>query len=310
MTELNKLLGVSMNLSTAYHPQTDGQTERVNQEIEQFLRVFVNHRQDDWAEWLPIAEFAYNNRIHSATRQTPFRLDSGQDPRLGSEPIRTGTVEAASDFAKRIKSAEEEAKSALKKAAEDMARYYDAHRSEAPEYSIGDLVWLDARDISTDRPTKKLSDKWLGPYKVDKVLSRSAIRLKLPRTMRVHPVFHVSKLRPFKPDPIVERSARPPPPPVLKGGETEEYEVERIENSRLFRRKLQYLVKWKGYPPSDNEWLPEANLENAPDLVQDFHKAHPEAPRRINAVHFAQIHFQLRETLTEPELDLPDWSMH
>ena len=188
-------------------------------------------------------------------------------------------MEEASDFAKQIKQAEEEAKSALRKAADDMARFYDAHRSEAPEYTAGDQVWLDAHNITTDRPTKKLSDKWLGPYRVDKVISRSAIRLTLPRTMQIHPVFHVSKLRPFRPDLIAECASRPPPP-VVRGGE-EEYEVERIENSRLFRRKLQYLVKWKGYPPSDNEWLPEANLGNAPDLVHDFHDRHPEAPWRI-----------------------------
>src|SRR5260221_5018645 len=98
--ELATLLGVKLTPSTSYHPQTDGQMERVNQEIEAYLQVFVSHRQDDWADWLPLAEFAYNNKVHAATRQTPFELDAGQHPCLGVEPTRTSTVEAADTFAR------------------------------------------------------------------------------------------------------------------------------------------------------------------------------------------------------------------
>jgi len=98
MRELNRLLGIQTTPSTAYHPQTDGQTERVNQEIEQYLRLFVNHRQDDWVEWLPLAEFTHNNRIQASTRQTPFMLNYGQHPRLGVEPIRATKIELVEDF--------------------------------------------------------------------------------------------------------------------------------------------------------------------------------------------------------------------
>src|SRR6266436_1820528 len=111
--ELATLLGVKLTPSTSYHPQTDGQTEHVNQEIEAYLRVFVSHRQDDWANWLPLAEFAYNNKVHAATRWTPFELDAGQHPHLGVEPTRTLTVEAADTFARRLDCAQEEAKAAL-----------------------------------------------------------------------------------------------------------------------------------------------------------------------------------------------------
>jgi hypothetical protein len=197
MRELNSLLRIKANFSTAFHPQMDRQTERVNQEIEQYLHIFVNHHQNDWVEWLPIAEFAYNNQVHSSTHQTPFQLDSEQDPCLGTEPIHSGMIEATLDFITHMWKATDEAQSTLWKAAEDMAHFYDAHRAEAPEYIAGDQVWLDARDISTDQPTRKPSDKWLGPYKVNKVISHSAICLKLPTSMKIHPVFHVSKLRPF-----------------------------------------------------------------------------------------------------------------
>src|SRR5260221_7579602 len=97
--KLAALLGVKLTPSTSYHLQTNGQTEHVNQEIEAYLRVFVSHRQDDWANWLLLAEFAYNNKVHTATCWTPFELDAGQHPRLGVEPMRTSTVEAADAFA-------------------------------------------------------------------------------------------------------------------------------------------------------------------------------------------------------------------
>ncbi len=98
--KLAALLGVKLTPSTSYHLQTDGQTEHMNQEIEAYLRVFVSHQQDDWADWLPLAEFAYNNKVHAATRWTLFELDAGQHPRLGVEPTRTSTVEAADTFAR------------------------------------------------------------------------------------------------------------------------------------------------------------------------------------------------------------------
>jgi Chromo (CHRromatin Organisation MOdifier) domain len=309
MRELNSLLGIKANFSMAFHPQMDRQMEQVNQEIEQYLRIFINHHQNDWVEWLPIAEFAYNNQVHSSTHQTPFQLNSRQDPCLGTEPIHSGTIKATLDFITHMQKAMDEAQSALQKATEDMAHFYDAHCAEAPEYIAGDQVWLDTWDISTDWPTKKLSDKWLRPYKVKKVISHSAIHLKLPTLMKIHPVFHISKLHPFQPDPIIKQAAHPPPPPVLRGGE-EEYEVKWIKNSWYFWRKLQYLVKWRDYPASDNEWIPEANLENAPDVIQAFHWTHLEAPRQINAVEFASIPFCATQFLTEPPSYLPDWLMH
>src|SRR5260221_3942197 len=126
--ELAALLRVKLTPSTSYHPQTDGQMERVNQEIEAYLRVFVSHQQDDWADWLPLVEFTYNNKVHAATHQTPFELDAGQHPHLGVEPMRTLTVEAADTFARRLDRAQEEAKATLEQAAHDMKQYYDRCR--------------------------------------------------------------------------------------------------------------------------------------------------------------------------------------
>src|SRR6266581_6605371 len=152
-SKLAALLGIKLTPSTPYHPQTDGQMERVNQEIEAYLRVFINHRQDDWADWLPLAEFAYNNHIHSSTCQTPFELDTGQHPRMGTEPTRMSKVEAADVFSSRMMKMQEEVKAVLEHAADEMAHYYDHNHETAPTYQEGDQVWLSTQNYTNDHPT-------------------------------------------------------------------------------------------------------------------------------------------------------------
>jgi len=142
--------------------------ERVNQELDQFLRLFVNERQDDWYDLLPIAEFQHNNHVHSATQQPPFLLDTGRIPRMGFEPRQDpSSLETVNEFTKRMESATEEAKSAICKAQEDMARYYNRRRSLAPVFKPGDRVYLDTSDIRTTRPSPKLSHRRLGPFEVE-----------------------------------------------------------------------------------------------------------------------------------------------
>src|SRR5882672_5702334 len=150
----------------------DGQTEQVNQEVEQFLRLFVNQRQDDWYEWLGIAEFAYNDQIHASTSSSLFMMDTGQNPRLGIEPLRESRLKTLNDFTSQMEVATKEACSALSRAVDDMARFYDTHRREAPLYMVRDKVWLNGQNITTTRPMKKLDHKWLSPYLVDKVISQ------------------------------------------------------------------------------------------------------------------------------------------
>src|SRR5882724_601904 len=177
---LSHLLGIRVAASMAYHPQTDSQTERVNQEVEQFLRLFVNQWQDDWYKWLAIAEFSYNDWIHASTRLSPFMMDTGQNPRLGIEPLRESRLETLNDFTSWMEAATKEAHSALSQAADDMAHFYDAHRRDAPLYTVRDKVWLNGQNITTTCLMKKLDHKWLGLYPVDKVISQNAYRLKLP----------------------------------------------------------------------------------------------------------------------------------
>jgi len=103
MRELNGILGIKSKLSTAFHPQTDRQTERVNQELEQYLRMFINHRQEQWPEWLGMAEFAYNNKMHLSTQTSPFKANYRQDPRIGFKRKKKGKYEGAEKFIEKIK---------------------------------------------------------------------------------------------------------------------------------------------------------------------------------------------------------------
>jgi hypothetical protein len=194
--ELYRLLGIKVAATTAYHPQGDGQTERVNQELEQYLRLFISQRQDDWVDLLPLAEFQYNNHVHSATQHPPFLLETGRLPRMGFEPDqRPSKVESVNEFAERMRSTLDEAKSALAKSKDDMARYYNQRRTPAPDFQPGDKVYLDAADITTARPSRKLSHKHLGPFPIERKVGNNAYRLRLPSAMsRIHPVDSTTNL--------------------------------------------------------------------------------------------------------------------
>jgi len=147
MWELNRMLGIESKLLTAFYPQTDGQTERVNQELEQYLRMFIDHRQEQWPDWLGTAEFAYNNKVHSSTKISPFKANYRQDSRMGFEMRRKGKYKGAEKFVIKMKEVQEEAKVALGKVQEEIKKYADRKRTEVDEYKVGDLVMLSTKDL-------------------------------------------------------------------------------------------------------------------------------------------------------------------
>jgi hypothetical protein len=297
MHDLYRLLGIESNASTAYHPQTDGQTERINQEVEHYLRVFSNYRQNDWSEWLPLAEFSYNDKVQSSSGYSPFFLNYGYHPWKGTGYRRDVKVEAAKEFADRMHQTRSEAECALKRAAEDMKRFYDRKRSESHDFKVGDQVWLESTHISSDRPAKKLDDKRYGPFKILQKHGASAYKLALPTTWKaIHPVFNECVLSPFKPAEFPSQKKPPPPPSVLVDG-YEEQEVEEILDSRVRRDKLEYLVHWKGYPREEREWLTASELQNAPRIIADFHRKHPASPRPMPTM---RLRFQCLENFTVP----------
>ena len=187
--DLYRKLGIQGNPSTAYHPQTDGQTERMNQELENYLRIFTSYRQEDWPDWLPMAAFSYRIRQHAATGFSPFYMTHGREPYTGVETRKEVKTEVAEQFASRLKRIQEEAGAALTIAKDVMKRNYDRHKRAAREYQEGNWVYLDAYNITTDRPSKKLDDKRYGPFQIEAKVGMSAYRLKLPKAWKgIHPV--------------------------------------------------------------------------------------------------------------------------
>ena len=174
---------------------------------------------------------------------------------------------------------QEEVKAALSHAADEMAKYYDRHRQQAPQFQAREKVWLNAQNYTTDCPMKKLDHRWIGPFKILKVISPAALKLQLTAKQKgVHPVVSITNIRRYTPDDILEQPQEPRlGPNVIEG--KEEYEVERILDSKYSRGRLFYLVKFQGWPNSDNEWLPATNLENATELRANFHRLHPLAAK-------------------------------
>jgi len=147
MKELNRMLEIEMRLLTAFHPQMDRQTEQMNQELEQYLQFFVDHRQKNQPEWLASAEFVVNNQVHMATKVLPFIANYGRELRIGSDIRKRGKVEKATEFVKRMKKVYEKARAALKKVQENMKRQVDRGRKESENWKKGDKVLLSTKNL-------------------------------------------------------------------------------------------------------------------------------------------------------------------
>jgi len=222
MRELNGILGIESKLLTAFHPQTDRQTERVNQELEQYLRMFIDHRQEQWPKWLGTAEFAYNNKVHSSTQMTPFKANYGQDPRMGFKERKKRKYKGAKKFIEKIKEIQEEARVVLGKAQEEIKKYTDRKRGEVDDYKVEDLVILSTKDLKyqmVGRRTEKLTERFMGPYKVKKTILSNAVELELPDTIKIHLVVNVSRICRYVEQ--VEEQKREQPAPVIINGEEE-----------------------------------------------------------------------------------------
>jgi transposase InsO family protein len=281
--ELTKRLRINARLSTAFHPESDGQTERVNGVLEQYLRAYVSYQQDDWSDWLSLAEFAMNNAVSDSTRSSPFFANYGFHPKLGYEPrsdsdsrsrpaYQRPQVQAASSYIDKMQEIEDFLKQELGWAQAVYEQKANESRVPAPAYRVGDKVFLDIRNLKTRRPSKKLDWKNAGPFLVTKVVSPYAYKLELPPDIRIHPVFHTSLLRPSPSDPLPGQ-IQPPPPTIVIDGE-EEYQVEKVEDSRFNRRRKrhEYLVKWRGY--HELSWEPAKNVWNT-SAAAEFERLYP-----------------------------------
>jgi hypothetical protein len=218
--ELCRLLSIQQNISTAYHPRTDGQSERNNQWVETYLRFFVNHQQDNWAEYLPIAEFAHNNWRSETTRESPFFLLMGYHPRADWHQL-ISNLPLASARLEQIKKIRDDAQHHMTRA----QSLWIKHKT-TPRYKEGDQVWLEGRNLRIDQPAVKLAPRRHGPFRVAQVMSPVSYRLVLPPQWRIHPVFHIDLLSPYRETEIHGRNYQRPPPELVDN--EEEYEVENI----------------------------------------------------------------------------------
>jgi len=272
-----KQLGTKLAMSTAYHPQTDGQTERANRTLEDMLRAYVSYHQDDWDEHLVAAEIAYNNSVQASTGFSPYYLNSGYHPKFPLDQVNNPVSSNNSTVEETLRILLQNlgtAKNNLLEAQKRQTHYANQDR-RAIEFKVGDQVLLSTANLNNQDRAPKLLPKFTGPFKIKRVVSPVAYELELPKSMRIHPVFHISKLKAFKSDsnqfPGREQKIRPPPE-VVDGHE--EYEVDKIVDKRTRlvrnRRRVEYLVLWKGFPDYEKTWEPISNLKNASQAIKEF----------------------------------------
>ena len=241
--KLNKILGIKTKLFMAYHLQTDSQTERTNQKLEQYLRIYVNYRQNNWSEWLATAEFSFNNKVHIVTKISLFKANYGREPRIGFDIRKKGKNKKAEEFVREMKERHEKARAALVKSQKEMKKQADRNRKETEEYRVGDKILISTKDFLMElmkKVTKKLTEKFIGLYVIRKIVSKNAVELELLASLRIHPVVNVRRIVKYREQ--IEGQKKIPLPPIKVSSE-KEYEVEEILDRQERRSKTKYLVK-------------------------------------------------------------------
>lgn len=275
-SSLMNQLGLNHKMSTAFHPQTDGQTERLNQTLEQYLRSYVNKEQDNWVELLPIAQFALNSAKNETTSVSPFFANYGFEPEAYRQPRQDNiSAQESMVLANRLKDLQQQLAADIEFSNSRTAKYSNKKRSVGPPLQRGDKVYLLRKHIKTKRPSTKLDFKKLGPFEILEQVGKVNFRLRLPKGSRLHPVFHVSLLEPARgTTPLATNEELQPE------NDPDVYEVEKLMDTRKGPKGQQeYLVKWKGYGDEESTWEHTRNL-NCPDLVRQFQSRNQANPRR------------------------------
>uniref|UniRef100_A0A8C1NZE8 Gypsy retrotransposon integrase-like protein 1 n=1 Tax=Cyprinus carpio TaxID=7962 RepID=A0A8C1NZE8_CYPCA len=266
--EFCKLLGATVSLSSGFHPQSNGQTERANQDVERVLRCLASNNPSSWCQQLSIVEYAHNSLPVSSTGMSPFKCSLGYQPPNFVSTESEVSVPSAHALVQRCHRTWTRARRALLQARSRTKAKADRHRSKPPRYVVGQRVWLSTQNIQMRSVSNKLAPKFIGPFSVTKIINPVTVRLSLPPAYRrVHPVFHVSKIKPV----IFSRLNPPapvPPPPRIVNGETT-YLVNRILDSRRRGRGFQYLVDWEGYGPEERRWVPARDILDH-RLIDDY----------------------------------------
>ena len=275
-------LGTTLTMSTAYHPQTDGQTERANRTLEEMLRNYVNWRQTDWDIYLPTLEMACNNARQASTGFSPHYLNYGREMRLpldgAIDDARRCRNPEAAERIQRLKEDIERAKENIRKAQQRQGYYADQHRRQVT-FKVGDKVLLSTDHLKMvgNNRTPKFTERYIGPFGVKRVVGANAYELQLPPQIGIHPVLNISRLKAYQDgfQLYPHRSPPPsrPPPEAIQEDGAEIYEIERILASRGRGTRVEYLVEWKGYPIWEASWVKKGDLGNAREAIAEFEES-------------------------------------
>jgi hypothetical protein len=255
----------------------------MNRTLEQVLRAFVSPMHDDWDRLLRCAELAYNSTVNASTGYSPYELDLGQNPSMPANLVASdrdiigdnANNVAVESMLNDMRRALVRARDNLIKAQERQKKYADEHRRDE-SFVVGDRIMLDLTDLTFPKGAKKLHHKWAGPFSVVKVVSTVSYQIDLPANWRIHDVFHVSKLKRFVDTdkfPSRDQHALSRPAPVAQIDGEDAYEVEAVLDKRKVRGKVQYFVKWVGYPSCDNMWLPVDQMGEAQDAIDAYEQS-------------------------------------
>ena len=252
----------------------------MNSILEQYLRAYVNYLQNNWASWLPSAEFVINNHASETTQCTPFLANSGQHPKMGLEPdpfinkpmdLRERTDKnTVNSFVEKMAEINDVLKEQMVFVQVSNEQYANVHKQDAPNYVLGDEVWLDTRNMQTKRPSKILSDKLDGFFLITKIISPHVYKLKLFYDWTIHPVFHTNFLKLGFDDPLPGQLTTPPPPVFIIDDEGQNtWEMTKILNFKMYRNKLQLLVDWVGDRPY---WQLFQTVIGAPEALDQYYR--------------------------------------
>lgn len=292
--EFVQLTGVSLKMSSAFYPQTDGASERTNKTMNQMLRYVVNRQQQGWVKVLPTLRFALMSTVNASTGYTPFYLRMGYTPRLipllaadslAPAPTLPDAVNQARNQVRMLQESVKDAQDALFEAKTRQAHFANAHRAPDDQFAVGDKVMLSTlnrrRDYKAQDPTRtaKLMPRSDGPFRVIRAYpDRSVYTLQLPRGGRTYPGFHASQLRRYveNDDSLFPTRALGRPEAIDGEGDESEWELESIVDRRRSRRGWQYRVRFQGWGAEDEQWRPRSELlQLAPALLADYESAHP-----------------------------------